>query len=230
MHVEPLEKLPRSVREFLSHYSMIVLSILTALALEQAALGMEHRHEANRAKHEIELEIASNRAAVDDAIRETDVNAKAWHALLDRSIAEVKADQSTNESRVATLKQAAALFQDSLPPLKTTAWDAALSDHSVNYLGHDDLTRYSELYAVQRMFSQALWDTIRDSAQHDISNISLAASLDKADPTATLATLNSRMRTIEILRSQLAQLHDALKAAASPDGAAAPTPPSGASR
>ena len=33
MHVEPVEKLPRSVREFLSRYAMIVLSILTALAL-----------------------------------------------------------------------------------------------------------------------------------------------------------------------------------------------------
>ncbi len=33
MHLEPLEKLPRSVREFLSHYAMIVLSILTALGV-----------------------------------------------------------------------------------------------------------------------------------------------------------------------------------------------------
>ena len=65
MHAEPLEKLPRSVREFLSHYAMIVLSILTALALEQVA-------------------------------------------LVTRTIVDVRAGQSTDESLEATLKPASA--------------------------------------------------------------------------------------------------------------------------
>ena len=65
MHVEPLD----SVREFLSHYAMIVLSILTALAQAQVALGMEHRHEGARAREEIEQEISSNRKAVDEALQ-----------------------------------------------------------------------------------------------------------------------------------------------------------------
>ena len=231
MHVEPLEKLPRSVREFLAHYSMIVLSILTALALEQAALSLEHRREGNRAKEEIEQEIASNRAALDSSLEETRANATAWRALLTRTIAEVKADKSTDESRVATLVEAGHLFHDALPSLKTTAWDAALSDHSVNYLTHDDLTRYSGLYAFQRQFSQALWDTLRDSAVRDISSISLATALGKPDPIATIAALNSRMRTIEIMKSQIGQLDASLKAAEAASGAVpVPAPASGASR
>ena len=210
MHVEPLEKLPRSVREFLSHYSMIVLSILTALALEQVALRLEHRHEGARAKEEIEQEIASNHQQVRASLKLTLENAQAWEALLQRTIVGIKDGSASNDSRIATLREALPLFHDALPSLKSTAWDAAISDHSVNYLDHDDLTRYSQLYTFQRQFSQALWDTLRDSAVRDVSQISLAVALDKADAEQTVATLNSRMRTIDIMRSQLGQLEQAL--------------------
>ena len=213
MHVEPLEKLPRSVREFLSHYSMIVLSILTALALEQVALGLEHRHEGARAKEEIEQEIASNHRQALDALRATEQNAEAWRALLQRTLAGIRDGSSTNDSRIAALRESGPLFRDSLPSLKTTAWDAAISDHSVNYLGHEDLTRYSETYAIQRTFTQAMWDTLRESAVRDSSQISLAVLLGKADSYQTAATLDSRMQTISILQSQLSQLEAALREA-----------------
>ena len=106
MHLEPLEKLPRSVREFLSHYAMIVLSILTALALEQVALGIEHRHEGARAKEEVEQEIASNRKMVEEALQITRENKRDWEAMFARTVADVRAGQSTDESLEATLREA----------------------------------------------------------------------------------------------------------------------------
>ncbi len=211
MHVEPLEKLPRSVREFLSHYAMIVLSILTALALEQVALGLEHRHEGARAKEEIEQEIASNHKAVQGALVETRVIRKEWEVLLKQGVDDVKSGQSTDASLVAVLTDAGHRFRDALPPLKTTAWDSAISDHSVNYLAHEDLTRYSELYAGQRLFAQAMWDVLRDSAVRDLSALSLDVELGKPDPRTTVATLNSRLRTISIAESQLTQLDAVLE-------------------
>jgi hypothetical protein len=230
MHMEPLEKLPRSVREFLSHYAMIVLSILTALALEQVALGLEHRHEGARAKEEIEQEIASNHDMVVQSLRATEANANAWRALLERTLAGMRDGSSTNESRIAALRESGPLFRDATPSLKSTAWDAAIADHSVNYLSHEDLSRYSELYAFQRMFSQILWDTLHDSAVRDIAQITLAVSLDKADAYQTAATLNSRMRTISIMQSQLAPLEAALGEAHTGSGEnAAPATASAAS-
>ena len=213
MHVEPLEKLPRSVREFLSHYSMIVLSILTALALEQVALGMEHRHEGRRAKEEIQQEIASNRVVVEASLKATRENTRAWETLYARTLADIQSGASTDDSRIAALRDASHLFRDALPSLKTTAWDAALSDHAVNYLDHADLTRYSELYTFERLFQQAMWDTLRDSAVHDLSSLSMAVALGKATPDQTIAVLNSRLRTLEVLESQMAQIGEALKQA-----------------
>lgn len=222
MHVEPLEKLPHSVREFLSHYAMIVLSILTALALEQVVLRIEHHHQGERAKEEIEQEIASNREAVEHSLTLTQDNARAWQAMLSRTVAEIKAGQSTEASRLATLHEASREFRDALPPLKTTAWDSALSDHGVNYLSHEDLTRYSELYAAQRLFAQAMWDMLRDSATHTLSDLSLAIALDKADPTTTVSVLNSRVRTVQIIESHLTQLDEVLKSSTEGGHAAAP--------
>ncbi len=229
MHLEPLEKLPRSVREFLAHYSMIVLSILTALALEQAALSLEHRHEGSRAKDEIEQEIASNRKAVEASLQATRTNAEAWSALLRRTVAEVRSKQGTNDSRLATLVASEPLFRDALPSLKTTAWDAAIADHSVNYLDHEVLSRYSDLYASQRLFSQAMWDTLRDNGVRNLSEITLAVYMQKAEPEATIRTLDTRLLTMRIIESQLSQLETALRNTTGADDVPAPSPASATS-
>lgn len=225
MHVEPLEKLPRSVREFLSHYAMIVLSILTALALEQAVLGIEHHHQGERARHEIEQEIEANRHAVHESLATTRDYAKVWEAMLDKTVAQVNGGQSTNESLLATIEEARRHFGDSMPALKTAAWDAALSDHAVDYLQHEEVTRFADLYAFQRFFSQALWDTLRDNLSHSLSDVSLPQLLGKADPMATIAMLNTRVRTLRIMESQLAQMDQAMGVALN---AAAPAEPASA--
>jgi hypothetical protein len=230
MHLEPFEKLPRSVREFLSHYAMIVLSILTALALEQVALGIEHHHQGERARHEIIQEIEANRRAVEESLTVTRDFVKVWRDLLHQTVDSVNAGKSTNESLLATIEQARQHFGDSMPALKSAAWDAALSDHAVDYLEHEELTRFADLYASQRFFSQALWDIGRDSATRNLSDISLPTLLGKADPLATITILNSRVRALGIMESHLTQLDAAMVIAlASPETAAASTPASAAS-
>ena len=225
MHLEPLEKLPRSVREFLSHYSMIVLSILTALALEQVALRIEHRHEGQRAKEEIELEIAFNRAAVAESLKATQAYERQWQALLTRTAAQLKSGDSSNDTRLATLAEASHQFGDAVPALKFTAWDSAVADHAVNYLDHADLTRYSELYALQHFFAQAMWDMARDNGSRNLADLSLPAYTGTADPVPTLALLNSRVRVLGIMESQLRQVGEALAAGGGETAAAAPSSP-----
>ena len=85
---------------------MIVLSILTALALEQAVLGIEHHHQGERARHEIEQEIEANRHAVQESLAATRGYAKGWDEMLARTVAQVNAGQSTNESLLATIEEA----------------------------------------------------------------------------------------------------------------------------
>jgi hypothetical protein len=222
MHVEPLEKLPRSVREFLSHYAMIVLSILTALALEQAVVAIEHHHQGERARHEIEQEIEANRVAVRQSLVVTRDYATTWDAMLARTVTQFKAGQGTNESLLATLAEAHDHYGDAMPGLKTAAWDAALSDHAVDYLEHEEVTRYADLYAAQRFFSQALWDIVRDNLSHSLSDVSLPQLLGKADAVATITTLNTRVRTLRIMESQLVQMDRAMAVALKADAVPEP--------
>ena len=225
MHVEPLEKLPRSVREFLSHYSMIVLSILTALALEQVALGIEHRHQGERARQEIAQEVDANRRAVEDALADTRRNVDVWEALLARTVDDVRAGTSTDERLIATLEQARKNFRDSTPALTTGAWDAAISSHAVDYLSHDELRSFSELYAAQRDFTQSLWRIVQDSALRSLSELSTPGLLGKADPTATIELLNARRLTLHVMVSQLSQMDDSLRKTLHQPDAAAPAAP-----
>ena len=126
MHVEPLEKLPRSVREFLSHYAMIVLSILTALALEQVALRprapprRRARQGGDRAGDRVQPPAVAGVAA---GHRE---NAKAWEALLARTVAGGPGRQQHEREPRRDAARGRPQFRDALPSLKTTAWDAAI--------------------------------------------------------------------------------------------------------
>jgi len=56
-----------------------------------------------------------------------------------------------------------------------------------------------------------MWDVLRDSAVRDLSALSLDVELGKPDPRTTVATLNSRLRTISIAESQLTQLDAVLE-------------------
>ena len=121
--------------------------------------------------------------------------------------------QSTDETRLATIRQAGNNFRDSTPSLSTAAWDAAVASHAVDYLAHDELTRYSHLYAMQRSFTQALWDTVRDSAVHSMTDLTLPVYVGKADPVATIGVLSARTQALQVMASQLSQLDAALSAA-----------------
>jgi len=69
MHFEVPRVSLHSLREFASHYLMIVVSILTALGLEAVIENAHHRHAAESAQRAIEAEIRLNiadiRASID---------------------------------------------------------------------------------------------------------------------------------------------------------------------
>jgi hypothetical protein len=83
----------------------------------------------------------------------------------------------------------------------------------VDYLAHDEVTRFADLYATQRFFSQALYDTVRENASRNLSDLSLPTLLGKADPVATITMLNLRVRALNIMQSQLAQIDAAMSTA-----------------
>lgn len=206
MHVEPPEGPLRTLKEFLSHYAMIVLSIVTALALEQVAVGMEHSREGARARAEIEQEIGENRAQVEESMKATFANLDAWRALMDSAAADLASGKGTPERRLALVHDAMHKYGDALPALKSSAWEAAVAAHTVDYLGHEDLARFSDIYTHQRFFGDGMWEVLRDGALRNLSTLTLAQARKDVDPNELLATLNWRVQTLSVIASDLAQL------------------------
>src|SRR5579859_4221154 len=68
MHFEVPKVKMHSLREFLQHYLMIVLSILTALGLEQWIEHTHHRHAAEQASAQIDAELRSTLNDIQGAI------------------------------------------------------------------------------------------------------------------------------------------------------------------
>ncbi|HEX7641485.1 MAG TPA: hypothetical protein VF472_04650 [Burkholderiaceae bacterium] len=211
MHFEPPEKVIHTLKEFASHYAMIVISILTALALEHIAVSWHHANEARRAKEEIEREIAENRENFAGAIEATAAREKIWGDLLQKSVEQAKSGKATTDEQVELLQSAMDHYGDNTPPIKTSAWDAAIADQSVNYLGHADLERYSQLYALLHMQYQALLANLNPAgATQNASDIALALRLRKPDPAQTTRLLNWRVWLMHVVHSNLRQMKTAL--------------------
>ncbi|MDP9108805.1 MAG: hypothetical protein M3N23_07025 [Pseudomonadota bacterium] len=211
MHFEPPNKTIGSIKEFALHYAMIVLSILTALGLEQALVTVHHKSEARQAKSEIEHEIAENEKAVGDAIVQTKANLTIWKNLLEKGRLQYVSGKSDPPQSQALLQEALANYSDALPALRTTAWDAAFANQSVTYLDTADLRRFSDLYAVQKFLTQASFSLAVDSASRNFNELTLAIATNSGDPRQTVEILNGRVILISIINSHLAQLNNAYK-------------------
>ena len=151
MHVEPPEGRIDSVKSFLGHYLMIVLSILTALGLEEWVQHM-HRLESGRsALEQIEAEIHANLGDVRHAKAENALRRKPLDAWSERIAQALKDDEPTARIRseiVADSKTVSINFAE-LPPLRHSAWDVAIANQSAAAIDPARLQKLSALYATQ---------------------------------------------------------------------------------
>jgi hypothetical protein len=159
MHLE-LPNVPlKSLRDFLKHYLMIVLSILTALGLEAWIEHVHHRHAAETASEQIESEIRSNLTQIHTARMEDAERAQTFARIRDS----VEQDLKTNTPDATITQHILALTKDSnfnlnlrWPTLREAAWDMAVANQSASWIDKDRMYRYSAAYAAQRDMSHTL--------------------------------------------------------------------------
>ena len=159
MHLE-LPNVPlKSLRDFLKHYLMIVLSILTALGLEAWIEHVHHRHAAETASEQIESEIRSNLSQIHTALTEDAERAQTLARIRDS----VERDLTANTSEADIAKHILSLTKDRSfnlnlrwPTLREAAWDMAVANQSASWIDKDHMYRYSAAYAAQRDMSRTL--------------------------------------------------------------------------
>jgi hypothetical protein len=151
MHFEVPRVRMHSFREFLQHYLMIVLSILTALGLEQWIEHAHHQHAAEYASAQIDQELRSN---LDDIQTSLQTNAKKLAPL--RALNQAIGDDIRNGLSDAQINQHIQRMKDGFilsvnwPTFATQAWDVAVANQSATWIDTSRLRKYSAAYAAQR--------------------------------------------------------------------------------
>ena len=147
---------------------------------------------------------------MEEALKLTQANLQAWRQMMQATAEDVGKGRSTPERRLATIQAAISQFGDSLPPLRSNAWDAALASQAVSYLDHQDLGRYSQVYASQRFFIEGMWHVLQAGALRNLADLTLAQARNEADAAQLLDTLNWRVQSLTVIASDLSQLRTVL--------------------
>ena len=150
MHFEEPHAPPSGPRQFLQQYAMIVLSILTALALERVAVSWNNAANARDSRARIEAELAHDLSEVKESERfNADYIANA-HKVAKALYALVKAGKPNDAAMLEAAKPMFNRFGISSPSWQRTAWDSAIADQSASHLAAADLRRYAEIYATEK--------------------------------------------------------------------------------
>lgn len=153
MHVEPPSGPLMSLKEFGLHYLMIVLSILTALGLEELLTMRHHAEAGHAARAAIEHELLSNLADLREAKTSNAERRVIAQAMGDELSAAIRKGETT-----ATLQKKIA--EDYFPKLKRSiglmvpvqahqAWDVAVANQSAGFIEPEHLRAYSAAYALE---------------------------------------------------------------------------------
>ena len=205
MHLESPEHPARNLRDFLRQYVMIVVSILTALALEQAAVGI-HRHQgAATARTAMAAELKANVAELRKALAANQKVMLQSATLYKEFLTAAKA--SSEVDQLDALGRPAAVGLN-VPSLRSDAWASAIASQAINSLSAEELRRYSERYTMQKDVMQAVSNHILYSdllAQLAVVRFSVDTGHVVNTPEVGKALLRYAS-VVQEVNSQLAQL------------------------
>jgi len=136
----------QGVRDFLMHLLVITAGLLIALALENAAEAVHHRHQRKEAETLIRQELANNRDTVQEGTADLQKEIAAMAAMLG-------ALDARSEGKPATLPKPEDLqFREiSIPD---AAWSTASTTGALSYMEYGEVERFSQAYKEQEQLQR----------------------------------------------------------------------------
>jgi hypothetical protein len=140
----------KTFKEFGAEYLMIVISIVTALALEHTVQTLHHRHVASEASVKIEGEIQANIREIDTVLKHNQAASQKLDALRLQLLEGIK-NKEADQALIARLdvKKNISLSVHQ-PALRHEAWEVAVASQAVSWMSTEQLERYSTIYASMR--------------------------------------------------------------------------------
>ncbi len=216
MHVEPPEHGPRSLKEFLGQYLMIVLGILTALGLEQVIESAHHHSIATQAQQQIEEELRSNLEQVNQTVEQNKQRLSVLKAAQDTLLQQALKKQMSAESVSAQFKTIP--IGALTPTLRRDAWDAAIANQALSHVDPAAVRRYSEGYSAQREESQTILATFTiGDWPGQLTGAMVDARLGRVEPASLLKALASYEMALSAIAGNERELQTALSSALKAD-------------
>lgn len=220
MHFEVPKVKMHSLREFLQHYLMIVLSILTALGLEQWIESVHHRHAAEYASTQIESELRTTLGDIQSSIQ-ADEKRLAPLVAIDKAINDDVQKGLPDAEINKHIRELNGGFRLAInwPAFNTQAWDVAVANQSATWIATERLHRYTAAYAAVR--DAASWTTHNATVALDAprmidlqTRIRLGRDVDPVEfLSVSQQMIKSSMETIAYLKDASKPIESALTTA-----------------
>lgn len=144
IEVHPPEKRIRNVGEFFLHLFTITIGLLIALALENAAGAIHHRHQREEAETMIRKEMADNR----EHLTQADAAIKLELSNMNAALGFLEA---RNQGKDASADGISLGFN--MIHLQNAGWRMATTTGVVQYMDYDDVQNFAESYDTQDVFN-----------------------------------------------------------------------------
>ena len=144
MDVHPPHEPIHTWRDFFLHLATITVGLLIALALENAAEYLHHRHIVHEARENIRREIEQNQKSVSDDLKNLDTNEK---SMQDDLVALRLLRKNP------ALKGVSANYEFEWSTFNQSAWDSARDSGALTYMSTDEVQRYADIYGEQKIVS-----------------------------------------------------------------------------
>ena len=215
MHVEPPEGRLATLKDFAKHYAMIVVSILTALALEQALEAWHHREAAEQSAHEVEAELRDSLSQVKDAMQANAAREKALDAVATKLEAAILAGTPADRMRAEIIrpftKDPAHGLGFAFPTLPREAWERAIANQSAAWIAPARLGKFSSAYTAEREIPPLAYQGMSMLMDgHSLIDAMVDAKLDRVDPVQYLKVLRHYESALGTVQSNLDELRKAI--------------------
>lgn len=205
-------------KEFGGEYMMIVISILTALALEHGAQSWHHHHIAAQGAANMDAEMRANIEDVKLVLAHNQAEVAKLSKLRAAMLADIRSgdpDAKVMERFMREKKVIGLSIQQ--PSFRREAWEVAVANRAASWMDPDELRRYSAAYGemrdIQMLSNGGALTFLNVPAMKDVfSNVEMGLS----NPRELYRILGQMISAYESLDGNFENLQKKLQQAVSP--------------
>ena len=192
--VHPPQKRIHGVGEFFLHLFTITIGLLIALALENAAGAVHHRHQRQEAETTIREEISENRAELVKADAAIKVELDNMMAVLGYLQAR---SQGQNPS-AASISMGFAMIH-----LQNAGWRTAAATGAVQYMDYKAVQRFAESYDLQEVYNG-----LQNQTLNNYLNLNSHVAAKKDPKSLTPQEAEATMPDVRVTMAHLGAMRD----------------------